>query len=98
MPNSLLNTIEKACKKLSSAFRLFKVVANFFHSSGFVQNDKELSKEGDSEHHALVKDADKNIKLILGRSSRGHGCMKSMVFVTVALAVGAAIMSQTLQS
>lgn len=47
--------------------------------------------------HSLLKDADKYCKLILGRSSQGHGCMKSMVLVSVALAIGAAIMSQNIQ-
>lgn len=48
-------------------------------------------------HHSLLKDADKYCKLILGQSSQGHGCMKSMVLVSVALAMGAAIMSQNIQ-
>lgn len=51
----------------------------------------------DFAHHSLLKDADKYCKLILGQLSQGHGCMKSMVLVSVALAVGAAIVSQNIQ-
>ncbi|KAL6286803.1 hypothetical protein ACE6H2_011193 [Prunus campanulata] len=61
------------------------------------KNDKALAAGDDFAHHSLLKDADKYCKLILGRLSQGHGCMKSMVLVSVALAVGAAIMSQNIQ-
>ena len=45
----------------------------------------------DAAHQALLKDADKYCKGILGRVSRGHGCMKSLTFVVIAaIAVGAA--------
>ncbi|PON42794.1 hypothetical protein PanWU01x14_279200 [Parasponia andersonii] len=66
---------------------------------GFRQkNDKELAKEGGGARHALLKDADKYSKAILGRLSQGHGCVKGVVFVSVALVAGAAIMSQNVQS
>ena len=74
------------------------VVANTYYSVGFLQTDEELAKEGDGARHALLKDADKYSKAILGRLSRGHGCMKGIVFVSVALTAGAAIMSQNIQS
>ncbi|KAF5737820.1 hypothetical protein HS088_TW13G00711 [Tripterygium wilfordii] len=64
------------------------------------KNEKELKAaepEG-TAHHALLKDADKYCKVILGRLSGGHGCMKSVVLVSVALAVGAALMSQNVGS
>ncbi|KAK9901028.1 hypothetical protein M0R45_002318 [Rubus argutus] len=61
------------------------------------KNEKALAEGDDLVHHSLLKDADKYCKLILGRSSQGHGCMKSMVLVSVALAIGAAIMSQNIQ-
>ncbi|KAM1114434.1 hypothetical protein ACFX13_047990 [Malus domestica] len=61
------------------------------------KNDKALAAGDDVAHHSLLKDADKYCKQILGRLSQGHGCMKSMVLVSVALAVGAAVMSQNIQ-
>ncbi|XP_062004417.1 uncharacterized protein LOC133721742 [Rosa rugosa] len=61
------------------------------------KNEKALAKGDDLVRHSLLKDADKYCKLILGRSSQGRGCMKSMVLVSVALAMGAAIMSQNIQ-
>ncbi|XP_061349361.1 uncharacterized protein LOC133294663 [Gastrolobium bilobum] len=59
-------------------------------------NEKALAKEDDGARLALLKDADKYCKVILGRLSHGHGCMKSMAFVSVALAVGAIFMSQNM--
>nr|XP_011467280.1 PREDICTED: uncharacterized protein LOC101303944 [Fragaria vesca subsp. vesca] len=61
------------------------------------KNEKALANGDVLVHHSLLKDADKYCKLILGQSSQGHGCMKSMVLVSVALAMGAAIMSQNIQ-
>ncbi|KAB2612376.1 hypothetical protein D8674_034692 [Pyrus ussuriensis x Pyrus communis] len=62
------------------------------------KNDKALAAGGDdAARHSLLKDADKYCKQILGRFSQGHVCMKSMVLVSVALAVGAAVMSQNIQ-
>ncbi|KAM1132718.1 hypothetical protein ACFX19_047780 [Malus domestica] len=61
------------------------------------KNDKALAAGDDVARHSLLKDADKYCKQILGRLSQGHGCMKSMVLVSVALAVGAAVMSQNIQ-
>lgn len=50
----------------------------------------------DGARHGLLKDSDKYCKVILGRLSRGNGCMKSMAFVSVVLAVGAVFMSQNM--
>ena len=61
-----------------------------------LQNEKALAKADDGTHHALLKDADKHCKVILRRLSHGHGCMKSMAFVSVVLAVGAIFMSQNM--
>lgn len=63
-----------------------------------LKNDKALAKGDDGANHSSLKDADKYCKLILRQLSRGRGCMKNMVFVSVALAVGAAVMSQNVQS
>lgn len=68
-------------------------MANLFNVV-FIQNEKALAKGEDVGHHALLKEADKYCKAILARLSKGHGCMRSMLIVSAALAVGAAIMSQ----
>ncbi|KAI4307648.1 hypothetical protein L6164_030814 [Bauhinia variegata] len=60
------------------------------------KNDRTLAKADDGANHALLKDAGKYCKVILGRASQGHGCMKSMAFVSVVLAVGAVILSQNM--
>ncbi|KAK7276245.1 hypothetical protein RIF29_17382 [Crotalaria pallida] len=60
------------------------------------KNDKALTNMEDSDCHALLKDADKYCKVILGRLSRGNGCVKSMAFVSVILAAGAVFMSQNM--
>lgn len=57
-----------------------------------------MAKGDDSAYHASLKDADKYCKVILRQLSQGHGCMKSMVIVSLALAVGAVIMSQNMHS
>ncbi|XP_027331366.1 transmembrane protein 214-A-like [Abrus precatorius] len=63
----------------------------------FIQkNEKALAKVDDGARHTLLKDADKYCKVILGRLSRGHGCMKSMAIISVVLAVGAVFMSQNM--
>ena len=61
------------------------------------QNEKALTG-GAHDHHALIKEADKYCKLILGKLSRGSGCVKSMAILVVALAVGAAVMSPNMES
>ncbi|KAK4783506.1 hypothetical protein SAY86_007880 [Trapa natans] len=61
------------------------------------KNEITLAEEEDSARRALLKDADKYCKALLGRVSKGHGCMKFAVFASV-LAVGAAVIaSQNVQ-
>ncbi|PON87381.1 hypothetical protein TorRG33x02_168730 [Trema orientale] len=62
------------------------------------QNEKALATGADAAQQALFKDADKYSKLILGRVSRGHGCIKSTAIVVIALAVGAAVISPNIES
>lgn len=57
-----------------------------------------MASEADATRQALFRDADKYCKAILGKLSRGLGCMKGMAFAIVALAVGAAIMSPNVES
>ncbi|KAH8483237.1 hypothetical protein H0E87_027857 [Populus deltoides] len=58
------------------------------------KNEKVLAKTENSGDHASLKEADKYCKAILGRFSRGLGCIRSTFIVSAALAVGAVIMSQ----
>lgn len=62
------------------------------------KNEKELKKAEDITRIALLKDADKCRKLILRKLSQGRGFMKHMVIVSAALAVGAVVVSQNVQS
>lgn len=64
-----------------------------------LQNEKGLASEDNAASHlATLKDAEKHCKTLLGRVSRGHGCLKALVLV-VAVAVGAAaFMSEDLKS
>ncbi|PSR91062.1 Transmembrane protein [Actinidia chinensis var. chinensis] len=62
------------------------------------KNEKALAGGEDAARQVLFKDADKYCKSILGRVTRGHGCMKSVAFAIIALAVGAAVMSPDMES
>lgn len=64
----------------------------------FVENEKALADAEDAGYHASLREADKYCKVILGRLSKGHGCRKTMLILSVALAVGVAIVSRTVQS
>ncbi|XP_057441977.1 uncharacterized protein LOC130733736 [Lotus japonicus] len=70
----------------------FREALKSFHQ----KNENALTKVDDGARHGLLKDSDKYCKVILGRLSRGNGCMKSMAFVSVVLAVGAVFMSQNM--
>ncbi|PIA26587.1 hypothetical protein AQUCO_09100039v1 [Aquilegia coerulea] len=62
------------------------------------KNEKALSKGEDPGHQATFRAADKYCKVILGRLSRGHGCMKSVLLLAVAVAVGAFFMPPNIES
>ncbi|XVF71427.1 hypothetical protein PTKIN_Ptkin12aG0036500 [Pterospermum kingtungense] len=59
---------------------------------------REKNEKAEDAAHALLKEAEKYCKLILGRLSKGHGCLKGMLFASIAIAAGAAVMSQNVQS
>ncbi|GMH01978.1 hypothetical protein Nepgr_003817 [Nepenthes gracilis] len=61
------------------------------------KTEKELPGE-DAARQALFSDAIKYCKIVLGRLSRGHSCLKSMVLIIVAFAVGAAVVSPSMES
>ncbi|CAI0432005.1 unnamed protein product [Linum tenue] len=58
------------------------------------KNEKAMAK---GHNDVLYKEADKYCKGIQSKLSRGHGCLKGMAFVVVAMAVGAAVMSPNLE-
>ncbi|KAB5560926.1 hypothetical protein DKX38_005883 [Salix brachista] len=58
------------------------------------KNEKALAEERNAGDYASLKEADKYCKAILGRLSRGHGCIRSLFIVAAALAVGAVVISQ----
>ncbi|KAE9450074.1 hypothetical protein C3L33_18017, partial [Rhododendron williamsianum] len=62
------------------------------------KNEKALATEEDATLLASFKDAQKHCNVLMGRLSRNHGCMKGMVLMSVALAVGAAVVSQNMHS
>ncbi|XP_021896369.1 uncharacterized protein LOC110813504, partial [Carica papaya] len=74
--------------KLSPLEPLRETIKNFRR-----KNEKEMVGGADSTDQAVYRDADKYCKLVLGKLSRGNGCMKSMAFLAIALAVGAALLS-----
>ncbi|KAL8142051.1 hypothetical protein V2J09_015083 [Rumex salicifolius] len=61
----------------------------------FQQKNEEALAGKDASQHSLFKDADKYCKLLVGRLSPGHGCLKGTAIIAVMLGVGAAAMSRT---
>ncbi|XVE78648.1 hypothetical protein DITRI_Ditri13aG0163500 [Diplodiscus trichospermus] len=59
---------------------------------------RKKNEQAEDDVHTSLKEADKYCKLILGRLSKGHGCLKGVFFASVALVAVAAIMSQNVQS
>ncbi|KAK6281308.1 hypothetical protein POUND7_015133 [Theobroma cacao] len=62
------------------------------------KNEKATASGADASRQALFQDADKYCKHISGKLSRGHGCMKTLAFVVVAFAVGAAVVSPNMDA
>ncbi|XP_042011257.1 transmembrane protein 214-A-like [Salvia splendens] len=55
------------------------------------KNEKALNGEADAKRQTSFKDADKYCKIVSGKLSSGHGCVKAMFFTLAVLAVGAAV-------
>ncbi|GMI85569.1 hypothetical protein like AT1G23170 [Hibiscus trionum] len=55
------------------------------------------NEKAEVDADASLKEADKYCKLILGRLSQGHGCLKGVLFASIALVAGLAVMSQNVQ-
>lgn len=60
------------------------------------KNEKSLTGGVDA-HQSHFRDADKYCKMLLARLSRGHGSLKGIGVVLLAMAVGGAIVSQNLE-
>ncbi|XP_057970475.1 uncharacterized protein LOC131159515 [Malania oleifera] len=61
------------------------------------KNEKALATVEDTSRQKSLKDVDRSCKAILAQLSRGNTCLKSAVFVSAALAVGAVLVSQNMQ-
>lgn len=61
------------------------------------KNEKALSGDN-SGNQAQLRDAEKYSKVLMGRLSRGHGCLKAFAFLVVAVGVGAAVMQPNIES
>ncbi|KAI3976960.1 hypothetical protein MKX01_008818 [Papaver californicum] len=57
------------------------------------KNEEELADAEKSSQHASIREANKYCKVLLGRTSRSHGCLKGVAVALVAVAVGAFVMS-----
>ncbi|KAG6599904.1 uncharacterized protein LOC111447592 [Cucurbita moschata] len=62
------------------------------------KNEEALTSDEVGACQSKYKEADKYAKSILNRVSRGHGCLKSMALIVIALGVGAAVMSPNIES
>ncbi|KAK8611601.1 hypothetical protein V6N13_131648 [Hibiscus sabdariffa] len=58
---------------------------------------RQKNKKAEVDANASLKEADKYCKLILRRLSQGHGCLRGVLFASIALVAGLAILSETLQ-
>ncbi|XP_057962000.1 uncharacterized protein LOC131153601 isoform X2 [Malania oleifera] len=74
---------EQSVKQASLDF-LRETLKSFRH-----KNENALDGEEDAAHQQLFKEADKYCKVMLGRLSRGHRCMKGVGYAALAVAVGA---------
>ncbi|OMO60655.1 hypothetical protein CCACVL1_23982 [Corchorus capsularis] len=62
------------------------------------KNEKAIGSEADAAKQALYQEADKYCKNISGKLSRGHGCLKALAFVVIAVGVGAVVTSPNMDS
>ncbi|KAK3016930.1 hypothetical protein RJ639_006919 [Escallonia herrerae] len=58
-----------------------------------LKNEKALEDGEEAARQAIFKDSNKYCKVLLGRLSRGHGCMKSLALGIIVLGVGAVVAS-----
>ncbi|KAG6407764.1 hypothetical protein SASPL_130761 [Salvia splendens] len=55
------------------------------------KNEKAFNGGADAKRQTSFKDADKYCKIVSGKLSSGHGCVKAIFFTLAVLAVGAAV-------
>ncbi|KAK6134179.1 hypothetical protein DH2020_032069 [Rehmannia glutinosa] len=92
-----LRKLSEEWKRLSSKQSSLQALGETLKS--FRQkNAKALSDGVDVAHQDYFRDADKYCKAILGRLSSGPGCLKTVAFTIVVLAVGAAVVSPSLDA
>ncbi|KAK4430316.1 hypothetical protein Salat_1332300 [Sesamum alatum] len=89
----LLEEYKRLSSKQSSLQALSQALKSFKQ-----KNETALSGGVDVAGQAYFRDADKYCKAILGRISSGHGCLKTVAFTIVVLAVGVAIVSPSLDA
>ncbi|KAL1803428.1 hypothetical protein ACET3Z_032075 [Daucus carota] len=91
-------------KKLTEDWRQLSVKQSSLEGLGEAlksfrqKNEKALADGVEHSQQTLIKSADKYCKWLLGKVSRGHGCMKGFAFVVIVLGVGAAVFSPNLES
>ncbi|KAK0598424.1 hypothetical protein LWI29_034562 [Acer saccharum] len=93
----VLRKLSEECKEYSDKHPMCDALRETLKS--FRQkNENELVQTENAARSALLKDADKSCKVVLGQLSRSHGCLKGFFFVSVALAVAATVVSQNPES
>ncbi|KAG9157785.1 hypothetical protein Leryth_024311 [Lithospermum erythrorhizon] len=63
-----------------------------------LQNEEAITLGANNALQSTIKDSEKYCKMLLGRVSRGHGCAKGFLLVTVAVAASAVFLSKDIQS
>ncbi|KAG9129150.1 hypothetical protein Leryth_006415 [Lithospermum erythrorhizon] len=59
------------------------------------QNEEVLTLGSNDTRQSTIKEADKYCKMLLGRVSRGHSCVRGFLLVTVAVATSAVYLPRT---
>lgn len=62
------------------------------------KNEKGIGGTVDAACQSLFRSADKYCKIVSGKLSSGHGCLKSVALAVIVIAVGAAFMSPNMES
>lgn len=95
-----VDNIEASVAALRKLTEEWKVVSSDKSSHNLLRetllhfrNKNEKGEGVDAARQPMLKDADKYCKVLLGRLSRGPGCLKSLAVVAVLLGVGAAVVT-----
>ncbi|GMH27436.1 hypothetical protein Nepgr_029279 [Nepenthes gracilis] len=93
---AILRKLSDEWKQLALSQSSFDCLKDTLRS--FQKKNETESASEDAARQALFRDANKYCKLLLGRLSHGHGCLKSMAIIFVAFAVCAAVMAPNMES